>query len=287
MKVYDKNTFKSSLISIKKIYCSNELQYGLRLLPTKIALDHKYIQVNNDKAIMFLVIDLDHNNPLIFENVGLPAPNFIVIDKEKSTSHYYYAINKPIYKDYIDNQKALLFFSKIQQAYTKALQGDPLYAGMIAKNPLHHYWKTWNNNHFYAYDLYELAEYVELPKQLTKREAIGEGRNCWLFDAVRKFAYKEVLFYKANEANEKDFYNVILNRLEKLNTFALPLDFNELKAIAKSISKWTWAHFSVERFSEIQSARGKIGGKIGGKISGAKKQEKKRNNLEILKHELS
>ena len=63
MKVYDKNTFKSSLISIKKIYCSNELQYGLRLLPTKIALDHKYIQVNNDKAIMFLVIDLDHNNP--------------------------------------------------------------------------------------------------------------------------------------------------------------------------------------------------------------------------------
>lgn len=256
MKSYDKSEFISTLKKAKKLYCSNDLEFGLRLLPTRYALNHKYVQANNDKVISFLIIDLDHDNPLIFEQVGLPAPNFIVADKERRTSHYFYAIS-PIHKDYVSNQKALLYFSKIQQAYTKALQGDPLYVGMIAKNPLHKNWKTWNANYFYTYDLHELADYVELPQRISKREAIGEGRNCWLFDSVRKFAYKEILFYKANGATEQDFYQLILNRLVKSNVFdsSLPLGFNELKNIAKSISKWTWKNFSAEKFSKIQKVR--------------------------------
>lgn len=278
MKFYDKNEFITTIKKAKKVYCSNNLQQGLRLLPTQYALNHKYIQANNDNFIHFLIIDLDHSEPLIYDRVNLPSPNFIVIDKEKGTSHYYYAI-APIHKNYIENNKALLFFSKIQQAYTKALQGDPLYVGMIAKNPLHKDWKTWNLNYFNIYDLNELAEYVELPQRLNKREVIGEGRNCWLFEAVRKFAYREVLFYKANGATEKDFYNVILNRLEKSNVFkaSLPLDCNELKNIAKSISKWTWKHFSVEKFSEIQSHRNK-----------QRKAVKKLQAIKgLMKHELS
>lgn len=265
MKIYDKNAFTSSLSKSKKLYCSNDLTFGLRLLPVEYALKHKYIQANHDRAIMFLVIDLDHNNPLMFQDVGLPAPNFCVIDNNKSTSHYVYALSTPIPKNYADDRsnKALNLFAKIQQEYTRLLNGDPLYAGMIAKNPLNQHWKTWNSNPYYAYDLYELAESIELPQRLTKREAIGEGRNCWLFDVVRKFAYKEVLFYKVNGATEADFYNVILNRLEKSNVFerSLPLGFNELKNIAKSISKWVWANFSAEKFSAIQRTRGKRGGK--------------------------
>lgn len=259
MKIYDKNAFKSSLSKAHKLYCSNDLTFGLRLLPSEYALKHKYIQANNDKFIMFLVIDLDHNNPLIFEDVGLPAPNFCVIDNEKSTSHHIYALEAPIPKNYTDKSanKALNLFAKVQQAFTKAAKGDPLYAGMIAKNPLNKHWKTWNSNHFYSYNLYELADYVELPKRLTKRQAIGEGRNCWLFDTVRQWAYKQVLFYKKHQATEKDFYNVVLDKLDKSNVFesSSPLSYNELKAIAKSISKWTWQHFTIEHFSDIQKVR--------------------------------
>ena len=258
MKVYDKNFLKSKLsTTAKKLYCSNDLTYGLRLLPVKYAIEHKYIQANNDKAIMFLVIDLDHNNPLIFEEVGLPAPNFITIS-DTGTSHYCYILTYPIFKDYAENAKALTYFAKIQQAYTNALKGDCQYVGLVMKNPLNEQqWKVWNVNHFYTYDLYELADYVDLPKTITKKQAVGEGRNCFLFDTVRKFAYKEVLFYKANKATLTDFYNVILNRLEKSNVFekAPPLNFNELKAIAKSISTWTWKNFTADKFSEIQTAR--------------------------------
>lgn len=257
MKVYDKNSLKARLKTSKKLYCSNDLNFGLRLLPAQYAIQHKYIQANNDKAIMYLVIDIDHKNPLIFEDVGLPAPNFITMSK-KRTCHYCYVLSYPIFKDYVENQKALLLFAKIQQAYTEKLKGDAQYVGLVMKNPLcENYWKVWNVNHFYTYDLYELADYVELPKTITKKEAIGEGRNCFLFDAVRKFAYKEVLFYKSNQATEADFYNVILNRLEKTNIFekSPSLNFNELKAIAKSISKWTWKNFTAEKFSEIQTVR--------------------------------
>ena len=258
MKVYDKNFLKSKLSSTaRKLYCSNDLNYGLRLLPVKYAINHKYIQANNDKAIMFLVIDLDHNNPLIFEEVGLPAPNFITIS-DTGTSHYCYVLTYPIFKDYAENAKALTYFAKIQQAYTNALKGDCQYVGLMMKNPLcEEKWKVWNVNHFYTYDLYELADYVELPKTITKKQALGEGRNCFLFDTVRKWAYKEVLFYKANKATLTDFYNVIFNRLEKSNIFekSPPLSFNELKAIAKSISSWTWKNFTAEKFSEIQTVR--------------------------------
>lgn len=255
MKVYEKNDFKARQLKIKKLYCTNNLEFGLKLLPSDKALNKRYVQVNNDKAIMNLVLDLDHTDPLIFEKVNLPPPNFIVIDKNKGTSHLIYSLEKPIYKDYFDNNKTLNFFAKIQQEYTRLLQGDPCYAGLIAKNPLNEHWKVWNINYFYPYSLTELAEYITLPQQIIKRNAIGQGRNCYLFDLIRKWAYKQVLFYKNNGATEIDFRNVLLNQLQKANTFQTPLSFNELKAIAKSISKWTWNHFNSQKFSEIQMKR--------------------------------
>ncbi|STP00274.1 replication initiation protein [Haemophilus parainfluenzae] len=275
---YTEDDFKARLKKVKKLYCSDDLNYGLSLYPTRYALPKKYIQLNNDKTIMFLVIDLDHQNKLIYQDVGLPEPNFIVSDKTKGTSHYIYALRTPIYKNYIENQKALVLFAKIQQEYTRLLKGDPLYVGLIAKNPLNENWLTWNLQHFHAYDLTELSDYIQIPKTISKRDAIGEGRNCFLFDSVRKIAYREVLFYKSNGATESEFFNFILNKVENANSFlkSPPLEFNELKNIAKSISKWTWKNFSTEIFSEIQRKRN----------SKNKLSRQKKNNIGELKNEL-
>ena len=254
--LYDINTFNSSLA--KNPYCSDDLAYGLKIRKKEQALNYRYIQAN-DNYIKFLVIDCDHVNALIWEDGRLPAPNFVVKNRENGHFHLVWALSDPIYKDYINKAKNLAYFAKIQQVYTEICQGDKAYINLIVKNPNHKHWITQNINHFRAYSLDELADYVVLPKTITKKQAIGEGRNCWLFDTVRKWAYKEVLFYKANKAKEVDFYNVVFNKLEKLNMFdnAPALLFNEIKAIAKSISKWTWKHFSAEKFSEIQSNRAK------------------------------
>jgi len=37
--------------------------------------------------------------------------------------------------------------------------------------------------------------------------------------------------------------------------FALPLPLAEVRGIARSVAKWTWRHFSNEKFSELQRHR--------------------------------
>ena len=245
----------------QNVYCSDDLSFGLKLRSKKNALTHKYIQINNDKAYIALIVDCDHNNPMIWDDKGLAEPTYIVRNPDLTNRcHMIWIIDKPVFRDY--SQKAINYFAKIQQAYTTACNGDKSYVGIIAKNPQHKFWCTTQVNYFYAYSLNELADYVELPKRITKREAIGEGRNCYLFNAIREWAYKEVLFYKSNGATQSDFFNVLLNKLDKLNCFdSGNLDYNELKHIAKSVCKWTWQHFTVEQFnaifSKIQSNRNK------------------------------
>ena len=139
------------------------------------------------------------------------------------------------------------------------LCADPGYAGLIAKNPFHDAWRALWVQHLY--DLGELAEYVNLPKHRPQREALGLGRNCTLFDELRAWAYRWVREYKRNDATGEQWYRAVLGQAERLNAFPVPLAFNEVRAIAKSIAKWTGRKFSDAAFSAIQSARGKLGGR--------------------------
>lgn len=256
MKLYDLNDFNSSL-SLRP-YCTDELFLGLKIRPFAQAIKHKYIQAN-DNYIKFLVIDCDHNDFYAWEKAKLAPPNFIVKNPQNGHFHAIWALTNPIYRDYENKAKNLAYFAKIQQVYTALCNGDKNYINLITKNPNHTFWQTVQVNRFYSYTLDELADFVELPKTITKKQATGEGRNCWLFDSVRKWAYREVLFYKNNDAKQSDFYAVVLKKLEKLNCFenAPSLDFNELKAIAKSISKWTWHKFTNQEFKAIQTVRSK------------------------------
>lgn len=273
---YDLTRFNSSLSA--RPYCSDNLGQGLKIRPLAQALSHRYIQVN-DNYIKFLIVDCDHSDFFAWENAKLAPPNLIVRNKLNGHFHAIWALDSPIFKDYINKAKNLAYFAKIQHTYTHLCGGDKNYVGLITKNPNHLAWQTILINRFHAYSLDELADFVDLPKTITKKEALGEGRNCWLFETVRKWAYREVIFYKNNNAQLSDFYAVLLNRLEKLNCFenAPSLNLNELRAIAKSISKWTWQKFSAEKFSELQSRRNK--------------QRKSVKNLEtareMMKHELS
>lgn len=274
MELYDLNKLNSIITQPNLIYATDDLTYGIALQPSSKALKRAYIQANNQKAINLLVLDLDHPNPLIYETVGLATPNFIIRDKSKNTSHLIYILENFITKDYERFGKNLKYFALIQQAYTKALNADPNYTNLIVKNPNNARWLTTNPNPYRAYSLDELADYVELPQKLTKKQAMGEGRNCYLFDTVRQWAYREVLFYKNNQATQSDFFNIVLNKLEKLNYFenAPSLAFNELKNIAKSISEWVWERFSNAEFSRIQSnrrkkAKAKLRGKLENEFS--------------------
>ncbi|PUV87940.1 replication protein, partial [Cronobacter sakazakii] len=58
------------------------------------------------------------------------------------------------------------------------------------------------------------------------------------------------------EAWERDVLSIaegLNNHCNALN----PLQYNEIKATARSVSRWTWKHFNSATFSDIQSNRGK------------------------------
>ena len=238
------------------LLCSSNLEYGSFYRKKQYALLHDYIQFN-DLFIKFLVLDIDRPlSAMAWEDLNLPPPHFVVQNPENQHCHYIYALEYPICKTDNARLKPLEYFAKIQFAYTEQLKADPNFAGLLTKNPNSKKWRVtqWA---YYPYTLDYLADYVELPKKLLKREVIGEGRNVYLFNSIRKFAYSEVLFYKKNGAKQEDFYALILSKIEHMNVFknSAPLGFNELKNIAKSVSKWTWRNFSAKQFSEIQTAR--------------------------------
>ena len=130
------------------------------------------------------------------------------------------------------------------------------------KNPVHKHWQTheWRSE---PYLLEELAECVTLPTaaELRKRsrqtDYAGLGRNCTVFEIVRKESYSLVRDYW-KPGGAVAFAAAVLELVEASNhrDIGNPLDIRECRAIARSISKWTWQKFTPAKFREIQAARG-------------------------------
>lgn len=244
----------------RRPYCADDLKTGLRIRPTATALKHLHIQSNAPLAISWLVFDLDYEQAALrWEKANLPPPTISVVNPVNGHAHIFFGLNTSIAKSDTAREAPIRYAAAIEAAFRTQLNADPGYAGLISKNPFHPHWRTqWVNK---LYDLSELAEYVILPKRLSKELPVGLGRNCTLFDEIRAWAYQWVRVYKKNGAKEVEWHAAVLNQAEKMNVFDVPLLFSEVQAISKSVAKWVWHRFSDHHFSALQSARGKLGGR--------------------------
>src|SRR5690606_21343451 len=108
-----------------------------------------------------------------------------------------------------------------------------------------------------------LADFVDLPKKLSKKQEVsGLGRNCTLFDTVRKWAYTAV------RAHRGGIYNTWLEEVTKqclsvLEAFLEALPYSEIKATAKSIAEYCWKKdaYCYQEFIDRQTRKGALGGK--------------------------
>uniref|UniRef100_UPI0028996E45 primase C-terminal domain-containing protein n=1 Tax=Candidatus Igneacidithiobacillus taiwanensis TaxID=1945924 RepID=UPI0028996E45 len=149
---------------------------------------------------------------------------------------------------------------------------DPRYVGLVCKNPAHTDWLVWSF-HEQLWTLGELAEYLDLDAAKARRyvpdtpeEAYQEGRNVFLFHMARKWAYSAIRDYWAPNGLPQ-WQDAILGHLWAINgQFHAPLYEPELRAIAKSIAKWTWRRITptglqdlIERTHtpELQRERGR------------------------------
>lgn len=241
--------------------CSDDLSHGIWRETLEDALRRPYIQANPQRRVWALLFDVDQPlAAMAWDAAGLPPPTWTAQNPENGHAHIAYALSAPVAKSDAARLKPLRLLARIQHAMTDALSADKGYVGLITKTPNHERWRTtvWRPE---PYSMDELRDYLpdnlELPRRIKKSEAIGIGRNVSLFESLAAWSYRQRLNYTDPQA----WFAACLNHAEALNTFATPLEFNEVKATAKSVAKWTWERFDVAasdaRFSEKQAHRGR------------------------------
>lgn len=258
-------------------YCTDDLGFGLKILPAQAALEKRYIQYNPPAMINWLAFDIDR--PYVgFENEWriLAPPNIVVVNPTNQHAHFLYGIAAGVSTSSASRDKPRRLLSAIDEGYRHALDADPGFTQLICKNPLNAHWQVQLLRED-LYDLGELAEYVDLDaadkriRKTPKKHRKGIGRNCSLFDSLRSWAYRWVGDYRG--AGVERWSEVVLSKAEKLNTFLDPLPYSEIRAIARSVAKWTYKHYdgtmtasslavdglTPKAFSLLQSSLGKMG----------------------------
>ncbi|WP_185759807.1 replication initiation protein [Vibrio pectenicida] len=231
--------------------CSDNKTAAL-VRPRDLAIRWPYVQVNRPDMVSWLVFDLDHDNPWVWQDTGLPTPNFIVSNPETGHAHLFYAI-VPVCTSDAARRRPIEYMKAIYRAMASALNADPCYAGPVAKTPHHPAWRT-TECHGALYELGELADSVELeslPSWASNEEQdTSHSRNCTLFHRLRHFAYSIFSHEKAS-GSYQDFFNRITNQAKHLNQFLVQgwqsnLPESEVKATVKSVARWTWENYTGE-----------------------------------------
>lgn len=273
-----------------KPYASDDLIYGVKIYSKDAALRKVYLQPNHPYYLHNIVFDLDYSASLVeilYSKTGIPLPNLIVENKENGRSHAIYYLKTPIYKTDASRQKPIIYLNAIQRTLQRVLDADVNYTGMICKNPLNDRWRT-NTLRQTPYTLDDLAnkldiDYREASKPVKLDDAVGLGRNCYLFHTVRHWAY--VAIRKHRGATYSIWLQSVLDHCLKLNeSITDPLGYNEVRGIAKSISRYCWKRdpHCYAMFIERQTLKGRKGGKKGG-VSRSAQYTDKRQQAQKLK----
>ncbi|MGJ7520233.1 replication initiation protein [Variovorax sp. LT1P1] len=247
----------------RRPYCALEKNQA-HIRPLSTALSEPYLQLNPPGVVAWLVLDVDQSNAYdAWLDAGLPPPTFIAINPANGHAHYGYALAAPVPTTKNARRHPMRYLAAIEAAYIRAIPGaDRGFTGPLGKNPLHEKWRLWEPANAPRYELTMLAEHVaELPAWVPpKREAIGLGRNCTLFDELSRWAYRSVrLYWRAG--GEDRWRDAVRDQADAMNAgFPEPLHDSEVRGLARSVARWVWRNITPGGFRERQAAVGAFKG---------------------------
>ena len=242
----------------------------------KHAIQYPLIQVNHVHTVQYLIFDIDAPDAYLhFFDENLPVPTWIAKNKKNGHCHVCYELKTPVCKTANAKLEPLRYLASVEYTYAKKLGADLRYSGLLTKNPVDRDWEVTLLNPR-PFELGELADYVDLetkPKKTEneKNEVSGLGRNCMMFDVVRKWAYKAIRACLGDGYDS--WYQKVLNMsLDANGAFLDPLPYSEVKATAKSIAKWVWRNHTEAhaKFIKRQAERGRKGGLVSDSSHGGK-----------------
>ena len=237
----------------RRVACCDDLAAGVRYMPRADALKRAYSAPNPRRQVWCLLFDVDRPGAVFAAaDANLPRPSWIAENPANGHAHLGYALIAPVSRSDCARLRPLRTLARIQHGMARQMDADPAFAGFLTKTPWHEKWRTYEERPD-PYDFEELREWLpdNLPLPTRKGEILGLGRNCRLFDDLRHWAYRNRLRFD----DFQRWADVVLAHAIALNTFAAPLPFSEVKATARSVTKWTWQHISAAGFSALQRKR--------------------------------
>lgn len=179
--------------------CCDVFADGVFRRPRAEALARQHLQFNTDTSLGWLVFDVDHEDFFeAWDRANLHPPNLYAQNPANGNSHLLYALATPVGICDSHRRAPIELAAAVQRGMTRRLRADPCYANRLAKNPQHPRWRTsWLIGE--PFDLKKLLEPLdrEDTRPFAQRSEIaGISRNCDLFDALRGFAYANVLAFQ-------------------------------------------------------------------------------------------
>ena len=229
-------------------------------------------------AYCALVVDVD--DPGKLQNVMAEGdsllPNWVVFNRKTGHAHVVYPLAHPVLEHPESNPAPLLYLADIEKKLLAALDGDPAYAGALARNPLTKpQWQTqtlWFRQHPWELSELDEAASVQLPPGWKPATAApgGVGRNCSLFEGLMSWA--------GRPANR---FESLLVQAQGVNSeFVTPLPVHEVKATVKSVAKyrrrWEANGWHSPVWIQKQVWRGRKGGRASGESRRAKNADRNR-----------
>ncbi|MDO6789254.1 replication initiation protein [Cobetia marina] len=253
-------------------YHTDDPESGLRIAYREQAILSRYIQPNPPSQCCWLIYDVDHPHAgLDWHDRHAPPPTLVARNPVNGHAHLFYGLADPVTTSTDARSEPLRYLAAVDCALREKLAADFGYSGLIAKNPLRtDAWlvKEWESQ---LYTLDELDSWLDLSAYKDRRKRMPEyglGRNCNLFENLRRWAYRAI---RQGWPDPDRWFEAVLTRAEAYNnshyrgTDAGPLNHSEVKAIAKSVAKFTSKHFSPEGYQRWRTEQGRRGGKSKGK----------------------
>lgn len=253
---------------------SDDLLSGVYRQARGDALRRRYIEANPQALSNLLVVDIDHEDAALRTLWNRQAwwPNAIVQNPANGHAHAVWALSEPVTRTEYARRKPLAYAAAVIEGLRRSVDGDAGYSGLMTKNPAHDAWDALWCSGERLYSLDELTEHLTeagyMPpaswRRTKRRNWVGLGRNCTIFESARTWAYREI---RNHWFDSQGLHEAISAHVHELNAeFPEPLPTSEVRAIAASIHRWITTHSRMwadgpavyeATFSTIQAARGR------------------------------
>lgn len=224
-----------------RVHATNDKKTGVYAYERSKALLMNEIAPDPTGWITGLRVDVDRPDAATsWAEAELPQPTFTIRNALNGHCHLIWQLQGWVNEE---KEKAVRYFDAVRDAYTVAVGGDHAYAGWLMHNPRSERYQTICGPD--SYRLGTLAAGIDLSQHVRIRKDVTEavGRNCSLFNTVRREVYKFVDLYRS-VGNRDAFEERVLEVCSRRNSeFVVALPWSEVCSVARSISRWTWTKY--------------------------------------------